>query len=47
MSGVALAILSDAKLIKDIGKGLKELSQGDAFTTEQVRTEMRTASPKQ
>jgi antitoxin YefM len=42
-----VAVLSDAKLVKEIGKGLRGLSQGDTFTVDQVRAEMRTASPKE
>lgn len=41
VNGFALAVLSDAKLVKDIGRGLKELSEGDTFTVEQVKAGMR------
>ncbi|MET3919348.1 hypothetical protein [Arthrobacter sp. UYEF20] len=42
-----VAVLSDAKLVKDIGKGLRDLALGDTFTVEQVRAGMRTPSPKE
>lgn len=41
-----VAVLSDAKLVKEIGRGLKELSEGKAFSVEQVKAEMRTATSK-
>jgi antitoxin YefM len=41
-----LAILSELKLVKEIGQGLKDLESGDTFTVEQVRADMRTAAPK-
>jgi antitoxin YefM len=36
-----VAVLSDAKLVQEIGQGIKELSNGESFTIEQVRAEMR------
>ncbi len=41
-----LAILSELKLVKEIGQSLKDLESGDTFTVEQVRADMRTAAPK-
>lgn len=40
------AVLSDTKLVKDIRRGLLELSRGAAFTVDQVRADMRTVPPK-
>ncbi len=37
-----VAVLSDAKLVKDIGKGLRELAGGETFTIDEVRADMRT-----
>lgn len=42
-----VAVLSDAKLVKEIGKGLRDLGRGDTFTADQVRADMRTASAKE
>jgi antitoxin YefM len=35
-----VAVLSDARLVQNIGQGIKELSNGESFTIEQVRAEM-------
>ncbi len=42
-----VAVLSDAKLVKDIGKGLRDLAQGDTSTIDEVRADMRPAAPKE
>ena len=36
-----VAVLSDANLVRKIGKGTRDLSNAESFTVEQVRTEMR------
>jgi antitoxin YefM len=41
-----LAILSELKLVKEVGQGLKDLESADTFTMEQVRAGMRAAAPK-
>jgi prevent-host-death family protein len=40
-----IAVLSDPDLVKDIGQGLQDLSQGAVHTVEQVRHDMRPDSP--
>ncbi|WP_216353756.1 hypothetical protein [Arthrobacter sp. SRS-W-1-2016] len=37
-----VAVLSDAKLVKDIGGGLRELAGGETFTVDELKADMRT-----
>lgn len=37
-----VAVLSDAKLVRDIGKGLRELAGGQTFSIDEVKADMRT-----
>lgn len=43
----AAAVLSDAKLVQDIGKGLRDLFQGAVHTAGQVEADMQTKRAKE
>lgn len=42
-----VAVLSDASLVAEIGKGLGDLKRGDTFSADEVREGMRTRGPKE
>lgn len=42
-----LAVVADADLAQDIGKGLRDLAQGAASTADQVRSKMRLGPPRE
>lgn len=41
-----VAVLSDASLVAEIGKGVEDLERDDTFSVEEVREGMRARGPK-